>query len=500
MTQSKTREIEWNVNAKVDSRPIVRAGLWSIGFTMIVFFFWGSFAHLESAVITPGTLVSEGRNKLIQHSTGGRVSRILVREGMYLTAGQAVLELDETKAAADLSRLEARYASLNALKTRLQAERLGGTGFDPVANPDLGGLRLGNNPLDGRSGSDVLTNIEPLALRGTQEAPSVANTFSHDAIAAFIGGKFDQLTTAGVEPPRDALMDSQRDAYNSGRDLLDKEIAALERKAETLVQQKAGHRARIESQKRLLQLTREEVRRLAPLASSGYVPRNRLRDRQRSIAELQGNIAAMELDAAAFSTQKAEIDVQIERTKAAKSDAASKEYARIVAELAEIEDQRKAARATLRDMVVRSPVSGNLTSLKVTTEGGVFGSGDVIGEIVPEGAPLLVEARVQPSDIDFVRIGQEADIAVTAFDRRLDDTLTGRVVYRSADAEQDEKTGEQYFVARLRFDDSEKNAANRAKLQAGMQGEVYIHTGSQTFLTYLTKPLMDSFRRAFRER
>ena len=123
-----------------------------------------------------------------------------------------------------------------------------------------------------------------------------------------------------------------------------------------------------------------------------------------------------------------------------------------------------------------------------------------MGEIVPEGAPLVVEARVLPTDIDYVRVGQQADIAVTAFNRRIDDTLQGQVAFKSADAENDEKTGEPFFTVRLEITGSQGKGRNRLNdVQAGMQTEVYINTGSQTFLNYLAKPVIDSFKRAFRE-
>ena len=105
-----------------------------------------------------------------------------------------------------------------------------------------------------------------------------------------------------------------------------------------------------------------------------------------------------------------------------------------------------------------------------------------------------------PGDIDYVQIGQEADIAVTAFNRRVDDMLKGKVVYKSADAAKDEKTNEPYFTVRLELSgEAGKGRSRLGDVQAGMQSEVYIHTGSRTFMSYLVKPMIDSFRRAFRE-
>jgi len=241
--------------------------------------------------------------------------------------------------------------------------------------------------------------------------------------------------------------------------------------------------------------------RLRPLVANGYVARNRVEKQERTLLEIRGNVAAMQLDAESYDNQISEVETQIDKARIANSNVASREFARIVAELAEVEDLRSAARVGVEALVVRSPESGILTKFSMTTTGGVFGGGDVIGEIVPDKAPVLVEARVAPADIDFVTIGQSADIAITAFNRRLHDTMDGEVVYVSADSQKDEKTGEQYFITRLKFSSaSEKNAEMLGKLQAGMQGEVYIHTGSRTFLTYLSQPLIDSFKRAFRER
>ena len=476
-------EINWAVNTKTDSRPIIRLGVWTIGIVFLLFVIWGALFPLASAVITPGTLVSEGRNKVIQHPVGGRALKIHVEEGASLSEGQVILELDPVQAQADLSRLNARHASLSALLSRLDAERSGGSRMMATT-----GFRLSNADLRGGRGPLVLGDLN--ALRpGRKEISKIA---------------IDPEKTAGIINPSDAdrdVMDSQREAYASGRNLLTKEIDALEKKIATLRNQKGGIEARIASQGRLRSMTMQEIARLKPLARQGYIARSRVDERQRTVFEMDGAIAAHKLDAESYESQISEVLAQMQKARVANSDAASKEYARIVAELAEIADQRIAARSVVRNLVVRAPVSGKLTNLTVTTNGGVFSSGDVIGEIVPAEAPLLVEARVAPADIEYVRNGQKADIAITAFDRRLQDTLDGEVVYVSADSRKDEKTGEQFFVARLKLLKEGVEAEKAVKrTQAGMQGEVYIHTGTRTFLAYLTRPIVDSFRRAFRER
>ncbi|MEL6736633.1 MAG: HlyD family type I secretion periplasmic adaptor subunit, partial [Pseudomonadota bacterium] len=106
-----------------------------------------------------------------------------------------------------------------------------------------------------------------------------------------------------------------------------------------------------------------------------------------------------------------------------------------------------------------------------------------------------------PADVDFVKVGSTAQVIVTAFSRTLDDTLDGEVIFVGPDAETDEKTGNTFFTVRLSVKPSkDSNRSRMADLQPGMQAEVYINTGARTFLSYLARPLTDSFKRAFRER
>ena len=499
MDAKTNQEILWRASAKTDSGPIIRIGLWTVGAGMFLFMIWATFFELASAVITPGTFVSDGKNKQIQHSRGGRVLEIFVREGDKVTIGQPLLSLDKSQVKAEFTQLEARQASLLALKRRLDAERSGGlrTMTTPVFRSSNVQLRGARNTIE-RSEKSEPTG---LALRGTGGVPLLLGDRatqqpSKEQAAQKISINFNEQAGAF----NDEMIQSQRDAYRSGRNLLDKEIEALEKKAATLGKQKEGLLARLKSQQALLDMNRRELHRLRPLADAGYVAKNRLNDRQRTILELEGTITSLKLDAEGAQNQIEEVLVQIRKTKIENSDAAAKEYTKIVSELAEISDQLIAAREAVSGSIVRAPASGAISRLLVTTVGGVIGGADLIGEIVPEDAPLLIQARVQPGDIDYVQTGQEAEIAVTAFNRRIDDTLKGRVTYKSADAEKDEKTGDPFFTVRLEIKGLKgKGRDRRSDIQAGMQGEVYIHTGSRTFISYLAKPMIDSFRRAFRE-
>lgn len=491
-------EIHWQALAKTDSSSVIRVGFWTVCGMMAIFMGWATLFPLSSAVITPGTFVSDGKNKQIQHQKGGRIREIFVEEGQRVVVGQPIVELDRVQVQAELTQLAARHASLSALKSRLEAERSGGLRSmdgddDTSVNTGLRG--------SGSFGGFKSSSPSGVTLRGISGTPVIIG--EKPVSAPVPPDNADVVLVAqsnDVDPVSRELIASQVAAYRSGRKVLEQEIEALDQKVNSLENQKEGLIARMRAQKELLSLRKTEYERLKPLARSGYVARNRLDDLRRTVLELEGSITALEYDVEGVDSQIAEVSVEVRRARVDYTNVAFKEYTKIVAELAEISDQLKAARQSVSSSIVRAPVSGVLKSLLTTTVGGVVGAADLIGEIVPEDAPLVVQARVLPGDIDFVQVGQTAEIAVTAFNRRIDDSLEGTVIYKSADASKDEKTGDPYFTVRLEVHESNGKGRNRYQdVQAGMQSEVYIQTGSRTFLTYLAKPMIDSFRRAFRE-
>jgi HlyD family secretion protein len=111
-----------------------------------------------------------------------------------------------------------------------------------------------------------------------------------------------------------------------------------------------------------------------------------------------------------------------------------------------------------------------------------------------------VEARVKPEDIDIVREGSEAKVMLSAYKSRFVPRLKGEVIYLSADSFTDEQTGQHYYLARIEIDEEEINSLSAdVELYPGMPTESFIKTGESTFLNYLASPIIDSFRRSFKE-
>ena len=119
--------------------------------------------------------------------------------------------------------------------------------------------------------------------------------------------------------------------------------------------------------------------------------------------------------------------------------------------------------------------------------------------IVPRSDTLVIEAKVAPKDIDQVRLGQHAVLRLTAFNQRTTPEIEGTVSLVAADQITDEKTGTSFFKVHVRPDADQVARLKGIKLVPGMPAEVFIRTGERTVLSYLTKPLNDQVRRAFKE-
>ena len=154
----------------------------------------------------------------------------------------------------------------------------------------------------------------------------------------------------------------------------------------------------------------------------------------------------------------------------------------------------------LRRIDIRAPQDGYVFQSTVHTVGGVISGGDAIMMIVPEADNLMVEAKVEPKDIDRVQIGQPAVLRFVNFNQRTTPEINGTVTRISPDASTDQRTGVSFFTVRISMTGAEIARLGDVKLMPGMPVEAFVHTGDRTVLSYLVKPLHDQLMRAMRER
>jgi len=418
----------------------------SVGITIIALFFgafigWAALVPLESAAIAPGEVSVETRRKTVQHFEGGIVGALLVRDGDQVEAGQIVIRLDATQSRANLGLLRGRFRVAKALEARLTAER------------------------------DRLDEI-PFAkeLLAQQEESEVAATLAAQR----------------------RIFAARADALRGQSNILRQRIAQYRTEIE-------GLEGDIAAQDEHLRLSEEEVDAFRSLIEKGMSGRSRMLELQREAAEVKGersrNIAAI----ARVHQRINETTLEINELATARMNEVLQELRDAQAEIYDLEEKILAAEDILRRTEIRAPLAGTIVGLQVHTVGGVVAPGEALMDIVPRDERLIIEARLNPADIDVVTPGLDVRVRFTALSQRNHIPAEGKVVAVSADRLVDERTGETYYNARVELGEDLSQALQGKALYPGMQTEVMIVTGSRVALDYLLQPLTQSFNRAFRE-
>ena len=428
----------------VDRIPGLRMSV-LLGLALILLFFggligWAAFAPLGSAAIASGTVMVDSNRKTIKHLEGGIVGDILVRDGDSVSAGQTLIRLDDTQARANQDLLRGRLISALTLQARLEAER-DGAGF--VSFPD--------------------------------------------AVIAAPGADL-----------RD-MMDAQLRIFEARRNSIEGQTAILEQRVRQFDEEIAGLRSEIASQARQLQLIDQEIDDLSGLVDKGLAQKPRLLALQREQAEIEGRRSQNRASIARAEQNIGEARLRITELRTDVINEVVQELRDVQAEIYDLGERLRAAEDVMRRTDIVSPIEGTVVSLAIHTRGGVIGPGEALLDIVPRDDRLIVEARVDPADIDVVHVGLEAEVRLTAFKQRNLAPLEGRVTKVSADSLTDERTGLTYYLARVNITSDIDAALDGAELYPGMPAEVMIVTGERTALDYFIRPIQGSFNRAMRE-
>jgi len=284
------------------------------------------------------------------------------------------------------------------------------------------------------------------------------------------------------------------------RQALSSRVAALRSSAEQRRREGAEAAATINSLTRSLALAQDNVNRLAPLAAKNIVPQTELADAQREVVDLQGRIAAAREQQGRAAAAVSEALSQANEASFTFRQEALSEASQVNQKIA-VNEQTLRGRNSVGRMELRSPVDGVVNDVQVTTIGGFVQAGEKVMEVVPMGDKLLVETRVKPSDIAFIKVGDKALVKVTAYDFSTYGGLDGRVVQVSADSIYDEVERQAYFNVIVETNRAYLIAAGRKlPIAPGMMTDTQIITGRKSVLTYLLKPVLKARSDALRER
>lgn len=248
-------------------------------------------------------------------------------------------------------------------------------------------------------------------------------------------------------------------------------------------------------------LAQSQVDMLTPLAEKKIVPQTELLSARRELVDIQGRLAAAQQSASRASAAIREAQADVARARSEFRQQALDEKAQLNAKIAVNSESLRGAAGRLQRSEIRSPVDGIVNDLQATTIGGFLNAGQKILEVVPLGDELLVEARVRPSDIAFIRVNDKAIVKVTAYDFSTYGGLNGQVVQVSADSIYDEVAKEAYFNVLVRTNRSYLLSGDKQlPITPGMMCDVEIITGRKSILAYLLKPVLKARSEALRER
>lgn len=295
-----------------------------------------------------------------------------------------------------------------------------------------------------------------------------------EAKVASLKGTLARIEAELFDRPLDFTADVQKypDVIANQRLLYAKRRAALQSQIHTLEE--------------VQELMRQEMAMNRPLLASGDVSRTEVLRIERSLADVGGQIA----------NRRAQYVQDLQA-----------EYTKVTDELVTAEQTLAQRRDSLAYSKLVAPTDGIVKNIRLTTVGGVLRPGDEVLQIVPTGEELIVEARVQPSDIAFVKVGQDASVKFDAYDSAIYGSANGRVTYISADTltEQapDGQQSTSYYRVHIKVDTRSMRPSGkggRIEIQPGMTVVTEIKTGESTVLRYLTKPLLKTMSESLTER
>lgn len=433
-TTATASEDALNAVALSSTAPASRWGLWALLIFLGAFIVWAAFAPLDEGVPAHGSVALDTKRKAVQHLSGGIIEQVLVHEGQQVEQGQLLIKLDDAVARANRESVRQRYLGLRAMQGRLEAEQRGA----------------------------VRIRFHPDLLDQTSD-PLIAQQ-----------------------------MRNQEQLFATRRSLLQSDLQSIEQSIQGQEGLLQGYAAMLENRQSQLRLLNEELTPLRELVAQGYAPRNRqlelqrqLADTHSAIADLQGNTIRAkssigELRQRALSRQRdwmREVETQLtDVNREVQSDA----------------EKIQAVDNDLERTQIKAPASGQVVGLAVQTVGGVVQPGQKLMDIVPAGAPLLLEVRVEPHMIDRVQAGLPVNVRFSTFAHSPQLVVQGEVISISRDAlaEQQGAMMMTYYLARVQVTPEGAKELGQRQLQPGMPVEVVFKTGERSLLTYLLHPLV----------
>jgi len=417
--------------------------LLSIVGLLFVFLLWAHFAVLDEVKRGNGKVVPSRQTQVVQSLEGGIISELLVQEGAIVKKDQPLARIEDTNFAAQFGEIRERRSAMAARVIRLEA---------------------------GAMGKTVIEFPEELMKFSPRTVQAERAVF--DAQARKLAQDIDVIAQQEMQKQKEI-----------------EELRASEtRFAETL------------------KLLAREVQLTRKLYEQKVVPEIEMLRADRQATDMRGQLAVVQATMVKTEAAVKEAQSRLLNITTAFRAQAEDDLAKSRGDLAVLDENIKSAQDRVRRTELRSPVYGIVNKLNVTTIGAVVAPGASLMEIVPLEDTLLVEGRVRPQDIAFIRADHDAVVKLSAYDSSVYGSLHGKVERISADTIVDEKgdkneRGETFYRVMVR---TEKNYLGTSEhplpIIPGMVATVEILTGKKSVLDYLVRPARMLRDEALRER
>ncbi|MBO2676812.1 HlyD family type I secretion periplasmic adaptor subunit [Shewanella algae] len=429
--------------------------IWSLAIMMLCFLSWAYFASLDRVTKGTGKVIPSSQVQVIQSLDGGILKEMYVQEGMLVKQGEPLVRIDDTRFRSDAAQQEQEVYSLQANVIRLQAE-LNSIFISDMANDWREQLKITKIPL-----------VFPAEL-------------------------------AEKEPE---LVKRQQDEYAGRLDNLSNQVEIQARQIQQRQQETEELTSKIGTLSTSYRLVSRELELTKPLAQKGIVPEVELLKLERTVNDIQGELATLRVMRPKL---KANMDEAILKRREAVLVYAADSRAQLnemQAKLARMNEAQVGTKDKVSKAVITSPVNGTIKTININTLGGVVQPGIDIMEIVPSEDQLLIETRILPKDIAFLHPGLPAIVKVTAYDFTRYGGLKGTVEQISADTTQDEE-GNSFYLVKVRTEESSliKDDGTEMPIIPGMLTSVDVITGKRTVLEYILNPILRAKETALRER
>ena len=403
---------------------------------------WSVLAPLKGAVVSPGIVSVATNRKQIQHLEGGIIESILVKDGDTVSKRQLLIKLRDTQPAAELRRLEREYIEAQAILARLLAER---------------------------DNSKIINFPADLQKRAEEDA----------AVQSVITGQLN-------------ILKSRRAHFADQQSVIKYKISQTKEQIKGLDEQLI-----LRSEQK--DLISEELARIEDAVNNKLIIQSEAYKLKTQLSDLVVDLNTTRAELKRLNQTVLELRLQISEIRAKRIAEISEEIRDQRAILYSLSQKIGTEGDTLSRTSIRSPIDGVVVNLQVHTVDGIIAAGQDILEVVPTDDDLVIDAFIDPKDIDEVRVGMAADVRLTSMSRRERTPIAGTVSRISADRIIDKNSGKEYYQAKIDLN-PDTSDLDRPQLIPGMGADVFIQTHARSAFDYLIAPIADSLQFSLREK